>query len=86
MATTRQAITRAWTAVLADEQSVNLCNPSPWMIEYCVDTDEPTASEVGVRLPGNHTHPVAVAAGEDLYARIVDGAGIEAAVVVAIDA
>lgn len=86
MATTRQAITRAWTAVLADEQSVNLCNPSPWMVEYCTDTDEPTAAEVGVRLPGGFTHPVAVAAGEDLYARIVDDSGAAASLVVAVDA
>jgi hypothetical protein len=86
MATTRQAITRAWTAVIADEASVNLCNPSPWMMEYCVETSEPAATDVGVRLPGGFTHPVAVAAGEDLYARIVTDAGAENAVVIAIDA
>jgi hypothetical protein len=72
--------------MIADEASVNLCNPSPWMMEYCVETSEPAASAVGVRLPGHFTHPVAVAAGEDLYVRIVDDTGAEAAVAVAVDA
>ena len=72
--------------MIADEASVNLCNPSPWMMEYCVETSLPAASLVGVRLPGHYTHPVAVATGEDLYVRIVDDHGAEAAVAVAVDA
>ncbi len=86
MATTRQAVTRAWTAMVEGEANVNLCNPTPWMMEYCTDDGEPAASEVGVRLPGSMTHPVAVPSGEDLYVRIVDDAGAEAAVAVAVDA
>ncbi len=72
--------------MIADEASVNLCNPSPWLMEYCVETTTPAASDVGVRLPGGYTHPVAVASGEDLYVRIVDDRGAEAAVAVAVDA
>jgi hypothetical protein len=56
------------------------------MMEYCTDDGTPEVSEVGVRLPGSHTHPVAVGSSEDLYVRIVDDAGAEAAVAVAVDA
>lgn len=86
MATTRTAITRAWTAMIADEASVNLCNPSPYMWEYCVETSLPAATLVGARLPPGYTHPVAVAAGEDLYVRIVDDSGVATGVAVAVDA
>ena len=72
--------------MIADEASVNLCNPSPFMWEYCVETTTPAATDVGVRLPGGFTHPVAVAAGEDLYVRIVDDAGAATGVAVAVDA
>lgn len=72
MTTAAVSVSREWTVIVAGLRKVNLAAPTDSPLLYRVATSLPTAGVSGHRIPSQETHPVDVATGETLYARLPD--------------
>lgn len=73
MATVLTTITKAWSSSLADgAKNVNIGAPRGCGIYYFVGTSAPAAGSIGQFLDAGAAHPVNLASGEHLYARLID--------------
>ncbi len=69
MATTNGTATASWVAADAGAAEVNLCNQGTQTIRYAVATAAPSTDTAGIVLKPDHTHPISVASGSNLYVR-----------------